>query len=410
MYQLVSALAKPRGRDGRWLEVDLSQIPLSQIYTDYSKAILILTNTLLSGQVSLDIEAVRDQAVMVNLTPQAWFATLGNKSLPTSNTIPELKTATVKYSDAWYSNYNMQLADRLAHPNAQLPNAEKEDVLMTRAGTDYELFYKHCLVTVNGLVHRTELSGYGIYVDDAGASMRIAKDNQIGIISFREVAELELVSITPEMIYRPNAQTGLGQRAYINLNRDLDGKTVLLVLGGYLHVLDDCYRIVGDSMVMIDWSRVPLAQRYFHSKHLIDLSSMGLSTVETNSELVSVPELYGDPAIEAYLTLSQSFFVIVDTPELFIERHKLEETKLPGRFISNIDPIFPLENGLGQLSEYWKIDDDERWVVATKNNVLPKYQFEETHWKKNPAIDDSRITVKPIRYNSAFMLEIGRDL
>lgn len=410
MYQLVSALAKPRGRNGRWLEVDLSQIPLSQIYVDYSKAILILSNDMLSQRVSLDIEDIRDQAVMVSLTPNAWFATLGNKSLPTSNTIPELKVSTVKYSDAWYSNYNVQLADRIAHPNADLPNSEKEDLLVTRANTDYELFYKNCLVTVNGLVHRTQLSGYGIYVDDGATSMRLANDNQIGIISFREVAEIEIVPIKKEMIYRNHPDLQLGQRAYVNLDRDLNGKTVLLVLGGYLHLLDNAYRCVGDSMMMIDFAYVPLAQRYYHSKRLIDLSSMGLSTVETNPELVSVPELFGDPAIEAYLTLSQSFFVIVDTPELFVERHKLENTKLPGRFISNLDPIFPLENGLGQISEYWKIDDDERWVIATKNNVLPKYQFEETHWKDNPAIDDSRITTKPIRYNSAFMLEIGRDL
>lgn len=410
MYQLVTALAKPKGRNGRWLEVDLSTTLLSQIYRDYSRAILILSNDLLSSNVSLDIEAIRDQAVMVDLNPNAWFATLGNKSLPTSNTIPELQVKTVKYSDAWYSNYNVQPVDNLAHPNAQLPTSEKEDLLLTRAKTDYSLFHKNCLVTVNGLVHRTQLSGYGIYVDDGAASGRIANRNQIGIISFREVAEIEIVPITRDMIYRNHPDLKLGDRAYVNLGRELDGKTVLMVLGGYLHVLDSSYSCVGDTMMMINFAYVPLAQRYFQSKHLIDLSSLGLSEVEVNKELTSVEELFSDEVIEAYMTLSQSFFVIVDTPELYIERHKLENTKLPGRFICGIQPVYPLEVGLGRMGDYWKVNDDGRWVIAVEENYLPEYQFEHTHWKKNHAIDDSRITTSPIRYNSGYMLEIGRDI
>lgn len=409
-YSYVRAIAKPKGRMGRWQNVDLSTMPLYQIYETYAAVYLVLTNPYEEGEVALDLDAVRDSVSLDSRTIRLWLNSLGNKSLPTTDTIPQIVVRTTRYRDAWLANYDVKLVPRLANADADLPNSEKDDVLLTRAGTDYNTFYKHCLVSVNGLFHQTRYSVNGVYVTNAGKSGRIANRNNIGILSFLDVGELKFVPITTDMIYRPFEGNKLGNAAYINLKQSTENKTVLLVLGGYLHVLDQNYQIVGDGLIKIDFNNLPLTQRFFESKHLIDLSSLPLTQSKVNPDLVSLEELYSDAVIERYLTLSQSFFVVVDAPELFVERYQLERTSLPGRYISHQEPRYHLELDLGRVGDYWVKTEDGQYVVAVDSNQVHRYQYETTGWQEAHAIDPSREPSHPWDYSRGFFVEIGRDL
>lgn len=408
-YKYVRAIVKLNDRTSRWQEVDVSSTPLYQLYQNYLKVYLVVRNSFMDHDEAVDMDTQRPKYSLDSRQVNVWLAALGNTALPTLSKIPTLSEKTTRYGDAWRANYTIEPVPRTAHPESDFPADDKPDLLLTRAGTDYNVFYKHCLVSVNGLFHQTRYSENGVYVTHGAISGRKANRNQVGILSFLDVADLEFVPITADMIHRPFADNKLANSAWINLKRSTEKKTVLLVLGGYLHAMDNNYKIVGDGLVKIDMNRIPLAQRYFDSKGLIDLSSLKLSTSRVNADLVSVDELLGDTALEAYLTLSQSFFVLVDTPELFVERTQLERTQLPGRFVSHTQPRHHLELELGRVGDYWMRTEDGQYVLAVDHNIEPYYQFETTGWQEAHAIDSSRVPAKPWGYGRGFLVAIGRD-
>lgn len=409
MYQLVDALVRENGKNGRWKKADLSSVKVNDIYSLYRYAYLILSNDFIVGELSLNMDDVRIQYGDSQLTVADWLTSIGNTSLPTSAGIPKLEVKTVKYSDAWRAGYDVQLADNFAHPDSGIPNSEKEDIILSKEGVDYDLFYRHCLVTVNGLVHLTNQSVYGIYVVNGGITGRRAGDNRVGILSFLDVAPISFIRITDEMIYKQNQMQKLHESAYIDLGMSMEGKTLLMVLGGYLHVMDDAYKLIGDRTVKIDFNNLNLVQRYFDSCKQLDLSSLGLSTTSRNEEQIASSELYRDEAIRAYLKLSQTFFVVVDNNELYVERHAVGVAQLAGRYYTGKRPNLPLIANLGRMAEYWPMNDRGRTVLGCKDYLNQNYQFETTKFKDDFSIAPHRLSVRPFEYCNAHLLEIGKE-
>lgn len=417
MYSYLTAYTKPKGRRGRWIETDLRATRIIDLYRNYRRVWLILTHQSLNTdpnaeptRLLLDMALVQDKILNQNLTVEQWLSENGDRSLPTTREMPTFETRTVTYSDAVRANYDVQTTKPGVHPEAYFPESEKTDLLLSRPGTDYAFFYKHCLVTVNGYIHQTSYSPHGIYVTDGRRSGKIANLTQVGIISFEKVGAITPVPITDSMFYKPRPDAKLRQGAYLKLNQDLTNKTLLLVLGGYLHVLDEAYQMVGDNLVKINLGRLPLVHRLFESRNYIDLASLELPVSDRNPEMVALDDLYSDHSLKAYLKLSQTFFLIVDCPELYVEQHLLEHARLPGRWISYIPPRYPLLKGNGKLEDYVAFHEEDRWVIACDDNLERNYNFDTTEWVFENAVDPTKSTTRPYDYARGYLLEIGREL
>ncbi len=409
MYQLVDALVRENGKNGRWKKATLSNVKVNDIYSLYRHCYLILTNNFIQGELSLNMEDVRVEYGDSQLTISEWLGSLGTTALPTLSGIPKIEAKTVKYSDAWLAGYDVQLADNFAHPDSNLPNSEKEDVILSKEGVDYSLFYQHCLVSVNGLIHLTNQSVHGIYVVDGGITGRRVGDNRVGILSFLDVAPISFIRVTDSMIYKQNPMQKLHESAYIDLGVSMEGKTLLMVLGGFLHVMDDAYKVIGDKCVKIDFNNLNLVQRYFDTCKQLDLSSLGLTTTSRNDEQIATSELYSDEAIKAYLKLSQTFFVVVNTNELYVERHAVGVAQLAGRYYTGKKPNLPLIANLGRMTEYWPMEDRGRNVLGCKDYLSQNYHFETTKFKDDFSIAPHRVSAKPFEYANAHLLEIGKE-
>lgn len=420
MYIFVTAYVKVKGRNGRWLEQDVRQTPLKDLYENNSRIWLILTHetfddALEDGEeplkVSLDMELLKTSLGYKEATVAHWLQQNGNLTLPTVPGVVALDNQTVAYSDAFAAGYDIATVKPGAHPDAYFPNSERTDLLLTKEDLDYAELYRHALVTVNGIVHQTSYSEYGLHVTDGAHSGSIANENHVGIISFLDVGSLEFIPIRSDMVHPHSEGRPLREDAYISLDKDLTDKTVLLVLGGYLHVLDSTYRQVSDSVFKIDFRNYPLPQKLFELMNFIDLKSLDLTEYAKNEKLIEVEELYSDASILAYLGLSQSFFVVVDTDELYVEKRQLEKTKLPGRWYSHIKPNLPLLKGNGKLEDYVWCEEQGVYVVRTVSNYqIRHYNFETTQWKEDPGIDNTKPTVQPLEWARGYLLEIGRDL
>ena len=344
------------------------------------------------------------------LTIPQWLVVNGNASLPTSTTLPSFALKYVRYNDAWRAGYTIEPIDRFRHDDAEIPYGEKNDLLMSKAGVDFQVHYRSALISVNGFVHRSGGSPSGLQVVDGGRTGRIANDNRIGIMSFLGIGTIDMIPITPTMVYKTTESAKLADHAYIQLPYSTEGKTVLMAIGGYLHVLDEVYTRIGPKTVRINMNRIALPERYFDSLRSIDLSSLPLTRDPDHPGHVSVAELFSDEVIKAYLCLSQSFVIVVNTSDFFVRRKPVVNMHLPGRFEipKGSNDWYPLVGAWGKLYDYSVIPDWHLSILSCTENTRPRYQFRTTHWPENLTIDDSLDTYRPWDWSSAQFLEMGR--
>ena len=234
-------------------------------------------------------------------------------------------------------------------------------------------FHDYCLVTINGFFHQMETDGKYSYIPHGNQSAIMSKDSQMGFLNFETIGKVKTVQITEQMVYKQNADSFLSKRAFIKLPEDTTGKTVLLVVGGYLYLPDgQTFTKAGNETYCVDFNHVPLLERYFESANYLDMGALNLQKNIKFPNQINISDFLSDAKFTKYLTLPQSFFVIIDTPEITFERHFLQKNSFVGRYVSPTEPKSILMTGLGKVSEYWKEYGDNQWVL----NVGQAYDME----------------------------------
>jgi hypothetical protein len=411
MYQYKAAKARSKGPDAVWKDVDLSTADINTLFTTYAKVILTLTHVSIDHDLYLDMDDARPQIPpsFKARTIQQWLTSLGAAALPTHDSAPIIRERYVRFRDAWLAGYDVLPVDRKRAWNAQLPEGDKNDLLLRRSDIDFTSMWRYCMVSVNGLFHRVGGSPEGLYVVEGGRTGRIKGDNHVGLLSFRDVGALEYIPIVPGMVYKSHPDQQYADYANVKLPAPVEGKTILLVLGGYLHVLDNAYRQTGPTSVRINLNAVPLAERVFESLERINLESLNLTPNPRNAHHFEREELFADDTLEAYLTLPQSFFVVVNTPYLFAREEQLEKTKLPGRYLTKdtMEPL-PMFSALGRNCIYTATDEWGRMVLACEPAHDYDFNFRTHQWQTQLSLDDKPYSAKPWDFARAYLLTLGR--
>lgn len=412
MYQLVSAIGKLKAQAGRWTSLTVANMTMVQLYQNYDKVIVNLVNNFTPNiTVSLDLDEIKSTYVASGLTFSQFLTANSNTVLPTQNKSYSLDTKQCLYSDARRARYKVTPVDPNGFIDSPTLMSDREWLCLQKEGIDYNLFHESCLVTVNGMIHLTDTDGEKIYVIDGAKSSKICLNNQVGITSFREVGKMEFLPITEAMIHRRYADVPLNRNMYIDIGTPKPNKIAALVLGGYLHILDEStfYRI-SDSIFCIDFQNYPLLDRFYESRKYIDLSSLGLDVKPGNEWLVNVPELYSDAVLTKYATLSQSFLVFFDAESLFVEREAVRRSNLPGMFTSYIEPSLPLITGCGAITDYWRVKEDGQWALTVCEGWTDNHLYHTTNENNLVNVMDSRDPIYPVDIGRAHFLRIGTDI
>lgn len=408
-YSYVKAIAKSKERGARWVETNISGLLISDIDNTYRDVKVELSHNQLSENQVLIFEDIKHLFVSTNLTFADWLVANGETALPTTPGTVSINISTVHYRDGFIAGFDVTPAKMGSSPDVEWPLGELRDLLMTKPGAIYQDVYDYCIVTVNGLVHRTSLSQYGIYIQDGAYSKELCQLNHFGLISFLDVGKIEYIDVDSTMLYKQSGQNKHYRNAHINLGVSTQGKSLIMVVGGYMHVYDKSYVQIGDGLVRIDFSNHPLIQRYYESKGVIDLSTLPYTGFDSNPDQRLTADIIESEAyIEALINLPQTFFILVDTPDLYVNRHKLEHSGLPGRFYTHLYPDFPLITERGKLSEYIPFYEDGKWVIACESNRMPNYQFETAPYRSFLSITPQKDPYKPYRRSSGYLLEIGK--
>ena len=412
MFTFVSALASLRGANQRLADTDVGNTPVRDLMTTYSQCILILSHPALDHNVSLDVALVADQFLQLSpdLTVNTWLVAIGDNDLPFNNTIPTISKSSALASEAWTAGFDIQRVHPLSGDGNHYPDADLTHLRLTKPGIDYLDMYNYVLASVNGLFHLTDAGDDGFRIIDGGKSIWHSRRNEVGLISFSSVGQVECFPITADMI---TGRRGLplSQGAIITApEADFGNKFVMVVIGGILHTAGHQYRVVGDSSVQIDWWKLPIHRRFFDTYKLIDWSPV-FDTMEVNKEHVGsldLKQMNTDESIKAYLTMSNTFIITVDAPNLFFENLRLERTGLAGRYYSHVRPTLPLLLDNGLMPAYTIHDPNNgMYSLAVDGNNRPSYLHDTRNALEDEQyVNDAKIHHPEKHYTGAHLLDM----
>lgn len=412
MYSCSKALLLRRGTNQRYIEAIVNDSSVRELATLYVSAYLMIHHPALTEPKALLLSDVHD--LVFDLLPTAtvddWLGSLGDTALPLRDDFPVAYGSIVRSNDAFAAGYSLMLKHPIASIDSGLPPSELTDVLLTRDNTDYQECFNYLLPTVNGLLHMTDASSEGFVIKDGGRSVQHANRNAVGLLSFSKVGKLKLIPITDDMIYgRELSQLRLGFR--IKLPESIGNRVVMLSIGGVLHYQSQYYRVVGDDLISLDWWKIPLAQRYYNTRHLIDLSAFDacLDRPDTHGDALDLEKANSDEAIRAYMTLSQSFVILLEADNFYVERQALESSGLPGMYYCYEEAHLPIQTEVGLLPSYTYVENESKRAVIIADPILKQYHFETVPESDGTYRTGGERTDVRNRYVSAYFLEMGAE-
>lgn len=416
MYTVTNVFGISNLPESRWSNLPLNDftiLPVSQIFQTYRKIYLTLSANYQTEPIYVDMESFLIKYSAFTGTIDELLTDNGNASLVTIPTIPELNTKYAFYTDAFRSGYKVQIVGRNAAFGAMIPRADRKDLRIDRPDPETDMMdvYNNCLVSVNGLFHITDTDGDYLYVLDGGATSLKSRQNQIGIWSFKNIAQIKTKPIYPYMILNQGGTSDFSDRVYITVPEDTANKTTMIVVGGYLvRPEKGIFFPVGNNTFCLNVGRLPLLQRFYESLPYLDFSSLGLDYSTVNANQISLEQFYSNPVITKYLTLNQSFLVIVDKQDLFFNKHFIKHSNLPGMFTAFREPKQPLFTGYGKVSEYWKTEEDGQWSVTVQDSYLQNKVFNSVTAGVTTMVSDSNTPERTFYNSRGYLLEVGSDI
>lgn len=411
MYIYKTSFAKAKKAGSRWKEVNISGMSLNDIFANYSEIYAVLRNNFFPNDIGFNLNEIKDGYYHSTLTFNQFLLSLGNTALPHMNKIPELVTQQMKYADAFHAGYKIEAIHETASVLSPLPRSEKAYLRLTKSGVDYREFYEHCLVSVNGFIHMTDFDTGGVYVVDGNKSAVHANMNNMGLYSFLELGKLTHVPIKENMIHRQLENIPLSNKIYIKLPEKIGTKVPMLVLGGYFHIFEpNIFYMVDEETVCINFMNYRWLDRYYESRDYIDLSSLPIDKYQRNESQLDMENFYSDEVIKAYLTLKQSFIVLLDAQDVFAEQVMVDMTHMPGMAVTTLIPNMPLIGGHGRFLDYWYTYEDRQYSITCVNDLTDTRVYDTTDWHNLPSVADSRIPVDRMRKNTSYFLRIGIDI
>lgn len=421
MYTPVSMLRVRRGINKRWEDVSVDSTAVNVLMRDYRSIYVRVSLPATAGLRVLDMEQFAARYADYTGTLAQMFTDFADESAIEISTPMNLSTKVARFKDGRQAGYR----STAVHPTLGLnaPAQTRDDLFIERASpqVDYDSFIRYCMVSVNGFYHMIETDGStGVWVKGGGKSRIISSQSQFGIYSFSSIGALSYIPITDGMLHKrlsPEMQAGtapvdpFSKIGFIKLPQSMLNKTPIVVLGGYLFTPDSpVVSRVSDDEIQIDFQQIPMLARYYESKHYLDMSSLGLDSSEQNPSVISIDQLLSDEVLMKYMTLSQSFVVLVDTPELFVNRYFVRKTGTPGVHESYQDPKYPLLAGLGRMPEYWSVHEDGVWSLSCYDSWNRNKAFNTARPLLLGNASDASLPYDPELYYGACLVEIGRDL
>lgn len=410
MYKYEDSTVMGRTPGAYWEHVFIGDTMLSQVYAKYAKVYISVFNNYTQTVNHIAMETYRPMLTGDKRTVNEWLADNANVPLNSVRELPDANMTEARYANAILSKYKIELA-RAGYPNVPgMPVEDLYDLALTRPQfpTNMELIKDYCLTTVNGFYHRADYANDVAYILDGGKTAMKNRCSHTGILSFLNIGKVQTIRVKAEDVFPLTEGAPLSQGIILKCPVDLTNKSLIMVIGGYMvHEQKDVFFRNGESTYVLNLLGLPYLERIQESEYSLDLSSMKIEHLDTNKDNAIVLEsITSDEAIKAYLTLSQSFFAVIDTPELFYTKINARVSNLPGFVAYYEDPVYPLFMGYGKQVEYSKVKEVNDWALRVADDWYVQFAWQTAPTRGMPVVTNCYKTWQPTVRTQAYLLEI----
>lgn len=420
MYTPTKVFAKVNQNGLRWVEQDLATalaIEVHSVGSVLGQTRMVLTHSTDKNKFFL-FDFFADSLPFVQrfeqeMTLGQWFVALGNTALPTK-TFTTVETVQALYSDAIHAGFKVEMVVSGGQPSLELPWAAKTDLLVTKEGLTGGMMEANTLASVAGYLHRTYSSTAGLYVMQGGRTVQQSDINSLGLISFAKLGGCKIVPITAKMLGGlPAAGTELDTPIYVSVpGVDWSKSSAMLVLLGHLIPLGNVFRAVGNGLFEINLLQYPYLERFLTAEQYMDLSQIRSVTSKKKDAptMISVPESRGRAFIQEMLTISQSFIVVVNSPDVYFNRIPLEIGQHPCAFYHHETVKAPCQHHDGRMLNYLLHDHGLKWTLMAPEGTHDHMRMHDIRWRNVNAVDSVRSNRDRRRPARPHILEIKRDI
>ena len=407
-YAYVGARALPTKPAAQWVDVDLSNTIVSKIYQEYQQ--IILTLSLDGEEHYVDMAQLKARYATYNNKLSVLLLSLGSETLDYLTVRPGGRMDYIAYTDVKRVGYHTMRTKAGVVTPENYPVADLVDLELTRGSysTDLSLIHTHGLASVNGFYHQTDTDGTRAFVLQGGNSVQTKNFGHVGVIDFTRIGRLQKPVIDMTTVVSVNPDALLYDGLKFTVEEDLTDKSYFLILGGYMVLPQDgVFWQCGDQDFQLNLFKLHYLERVLESREFIDLTPLELTVSELNKDNINIEELTSDAVVKRYLSLSQSFMVIVDRKNLFWNKRYLRQAMMPGLFTSYQEPIYPLFVGYGRSAEYWKVHEDGYWGVTVEDSWFRNYIFDRQSKDTLVNVTSQLAMDRPYFHSQGFLLEIG---
>lgn len=377
MYRYVSSWVKPFKSSEPYTDKNLANTKISEILDTYIEGYFEVSHTALKAPVYFNLNYLRSPTVPLNidLTMANWLTSLRNTRLPTFNKKPTYTTSKVYARDIFLSGYKVSPCEPNKNWDSNASIGSKTNLYLKVTPQVKMGVQTRCLTTVNGMLHRNYPFEHGLQIVDGGKSSFVANSHNCSLISFEEVGQIVQIPITDENLSKVSPAIPYKHSFVLNLGMNLTDKTFVISLGGYGYFNPSWIKVIDEErgLVLVEINHLDISHLLRHSRKLIDLSSLGIVEMDGKHEddfgKLRLEEVNSDVVVKKWLTLVQSFIVVVSTPNLSVDYLPTHTTGLLNTYEYHENPIYPLTDHYGRLPEYWVKRQHDAWIVQVRDGI-----------------------------------------
>lgn len=398
MYVLSKGPAVVRERASKkWDQALINNVSCDDLFAKYSK----IEFAVVDGYGDLFTVDAYDYETELRYSEQTldeWVAALGSRSLKVTEGGPELKVATANYFPLWHRNTTAVLAKRGWHPSHYTTADDADDVVITMPGVEHQHLHENVLWSVNGFFMPTSYHTYGCRIFNGGDIIRKSGRMSISGLNFENLAKVSFQDITVDHVYKVEEGRRYFDGVHIKVDEPIGNKTVGLILGGYLHLLDGLIRPISEHAIRFTPGDLNIVERVLMSKDYLDLDFMGLDGIEKGALVAKVMD---DANWLKYLTCKYSRLVFIDTPDLWRTHTYVDTVTRPGSYLAEeSDNLSQLVDNRGRTINYWPKYECGKVALCSEDYLEPTHARYDTNWFEQTVFNDAMVGQKPyVRIN-----------
>lgn len=380
MYSLVRSYLKPVIPNKPYQSYTIANTRMDVLLNEYLDGYLTLSHTALKGNVYLPLDTIRTMSITVNpeATVTAWLRQVGSTRLPTLDKEPVYRTSKVYARDSVLAGFHVDPCEPYKPHTTDAAIGNKTNLHVQVHEGIRHIVQRRTLTTVNGLLHRNFPYGEGLQIHEGGSSGMFKGTAHVGMWSFEYIGDVKQFPLTEENIHKILPAIPLGESFVIKLDQDLTDHSIILSLGGFPYINPDFMVVVNaeEGLIKVDSSKIDIVQCMMVSRHLIDLTELGVfDAMDKDNESfgkIDTRLVANDVVVKKWLTLPQSFIALIDAPNLTVTEHSAHWTGVYGAYEFHENPYHVLMDNYGRCPEYWvKRQHDARIILVEDPEYSP---------------------------------------